>query len=65
MTDYFKVFCFHDTDKFITITPSCLSEVNFPCVDLNYLRDDDGLVCKDNSQIVKFNKKYVKFKNDN
>ena len=42
------------TDKFITITPSCMSEVNFPCVDLNYLRDDDGLVCKDNSQIIKF-----------
>lgn len=61
LTDYFKVFCFHNTREFITMTPSIVNEKVFPCIDLNYLKNekDDFSHIKIN-QIDKFLKKYKK-----
>ena len=60
MTDYFKAFCFHGTGDFITISPSVVKDINFPCIDLNYLRKNDDLKVKRKSQIEKFNQRYNK-----
>lgn len=58
MTDYFKVYCFHNTKEFITITPSTIKEINFSYVDLNYLKKDTKTPVKRKSQIEKFYQKY-------
>ena len=61
LTDYFKVFCFHNTREFITMTPSIVNEKVFPCIDLNYLRNElDESNYTKASQVDKFLKKYRK-----
>lgn len=61
LTNYFKVFCFHNSKEFITMTPSVVNEKVFPCIDLNYLKNDkdDSSYIK-SSQIDKFLNKYKK-----
>lgn len=60
VTNYFKVFCFHDTNNIITMCPSLNCE-HLPYIDLNYLNQsknsESGKVRK-LSQIDKFNQRY-------
>lgn len=60
LTNYFKVACFHNTTKFITMVP-VISDGTFPYVDLNYLKEEnveEHPKVKKISQIDKFNKRY-------
>lgn len=57
-TDYFKVIALHDSNEFITMTPSENGK-NMPYIDLNYLKNET-IVQSRNNQIDKFNKKYAK-----
>ena len=60
MTDYFKVFCFHNTSNFITISPTIIEDVSLQYIDLNYLKKEDNYALKKKSQIEKFYQKYKK-----
>ena len=58
LVDYFKVYTFHKTNEFITITPSRYCE-KLSYIDLNYMKKEENLPkIKKLSQIEKFNKKY-------
>ena len=57
--NYFKVVCFHDTDKFITMYVFPNGD-NFPYIDLNYLKEKEDSKIKKISQIDKFYKRYGK-----
>lgn len=58
ITDYFRVSCFKDTNKLITMFPALYCE-QLLYVDLNYLnRNDEKPKVKQLSQIEKFNKRY-------
>ena len=59
MTDYFKIYTFHNSPNLITMTPSHNCE-NLPSIDLNYLKKDKTPKVKRLSQIEKFNKRYQK-----
>ena len=59
-TDFFKVYCFHNTTNIITIHPTD-EHYNIPYVDLNYLAEsNEKPKTKRLSQIEKFNQKYNK-----
>ena len=60
ITDYFKVICFHNTDKIITMLP-IRNSGNIQNVDLNYLIDNKP--SNNISQIDKFNKRFNKSTN--
>lgn len=55
--DYFRVIAFHDTNKLITIYPTFDCRY-LPCIDLNYLKEDEKPKVKRLSQLEKFNQKY-------
>lgn len=57
-TDYFKVICFHNSNKFITMFP-CSEGRELEYVDLNYLiPNDDNIKIKKLSRIERFNMRY-------
>ena len=61
LTDYFRVYCFHNTKNLITISPTILTERNFQYTDLNYLKEEKKEIIKKRlTQIEKFNNKYKK-----
>lgn len=57
LVDYFKVVCFNNTQKFITMYPVDKCE-NLPIIDVNYLNTNNKQKVKRMSQIERFNKKY-------
>ena len=61
MTNYFKVYSFHNSKDLITLTPIYLQENNtygIPYIDLNYLKKNNKVLVKRKSQIEKFKEKY-------
>lgn len=57
ITDYFKVICFHNTNKIITMLPIS-DRCNIQYIDLNYLIENKP--SNNMSQIDKFNKRFNK-----
>ena len=57
--NYFKAVTLANDPEYITMCP-ILDYANYPCVDLNYLREDPKTKARKLSQIEKFNQRYGK-----
>ena len=58
--DYFSVITFHNTDKYISMSPFPFG-LGYKAIDLNYLKEEDIVKTKRKSQIDKFNERYKNY----
>ena len=64
LTDFFKVYTFHNTSDIITMCPSCGVD-KFSQIDLNYLKPKEVSKVKQLSRVDRFNMKYGRIKDTN